>query len=186
MRRVIGRVGPMRLSRQRNRYWSLVRAIISQQISGAAARSILTKLQAEVGDKAEPEDVLALGAKRLRSCGVSPQKQTYLVDLSTRCANGDVKLARIGRLDDEQVIAELTRVKGIGRWTAQMFLIFTLRRLDVFPRDDLGVRQAIRNLYDFGELPNRLQCDEVSTAWQPYRSVASWYCWRSHDIESWD
>jgi len=186
MRRVIDRVGPFRPSHHRNRYWSLVRAIVSQQISGAAARSILTKVRAEVGEEAAPEDVLALGARRLRRCGVSPQKQSYLIDLSTRCVSGDVKLARIGRLNDEQVIAELTRVRGIGCWTAQMFLIFTLRRLDVFPFDDLGVRQAIRNLYDFGEMPNRRQCDDVSMVWQPYRSVASWYCWRSHDIESWD
>ncbi|MEZ6071755.1 MAG: hypothetical protein R3C10_16195 [Pirellulales bacterium] len=109
MRRVIDRVGPMRLGRQSNRYWSLVRAIVAQQISGAAARSIVAKLRDEMGDEVEPARLLALGPHRLRRCGVSPQKQSYLIDLSARCVSGELKLVRIGRLDDEAVIAELTR-----------------------------------------------------------------------------
>jgi DNA-3-methyladenine glycosylase II len=98
-------------------------------------------------------------------------------------SSGGVKLNQIGRLSNEDVIRELTQVKGIGRWTAQMFLIFSLGRLDVFPHDDLGVRSAIKHLYSFDELPGKEQCLEIAKPWSPYESVASWYCWRSIDLK---
>jgi DNA-3-methyladenine glycosylase II len=118
----------------------------------------------------------------LRSVGLSPQKAAYVADLSARVNDGTVGLRRIGRLPDEQVVEQLTQVKGIGRWTAQMFLIFSLGRPDVFPHDDLGVRTAIRDRYGLPELPDKATSHAIATPWRPYASVASWYCWRSLDM----
>lgn len=127
--------------------------------------------------------VQRLSADELCAVGISPQKAVYLADLAQKVANGDIPLNRIGRLSNEAVVSELTKVKGIGRWTAQMFLIFSLGRLDVFPHEDLGIRSAIRNLYGFDELPDKAQCIEIARPWAPYESVASWYCWRSLDLQ---
>jgi DNA-3-methyladenine glycosylase II len=105
------------------------------------------------------------------------------LDLAEKTLDGTVRLERIGRLPDEAVIEMLTQVKGIGQWTAEMFLIFSLGRLDVLPVDDLGVRSALRNLYSLPELPNKAKCMEIAAPWRPYASIASWYCWRSLDIK---
>lgn len=137
--RAIQRVGPFKLKPSRDRFGMLVRSIISQQISTSAARSILarvTTLMADTGIRADA--LLGTSPDRLRQAGVSPQKIGYLLDLADKVASGTVRLDRIGRLSDEGVIEELVQVKGIGRWTAQMFLIFSLGRPDVFPHDDLG------------------------------------------------
>jgi DNA-3-methyladenine glycosylase II len=106
------------------------------------------------------------------------------LDLAEAVIVGRVRLATIGRKGDEEIIAELTQVRGIGRWTAQMFLIFALGRLDVFPADDLGVRAAIRNLHGLTDLPDKTICADVAAMWRPYSSVASWYCWRSIDLRT--
>ena len=112
---------------------------------------------------------------------LSGQKANYLHDLSSRVADGSLDLSSIGRKSDEDVIDELIVVKGIGVWTAQMFLMFSLGRMNVFPADDLGIRVAIQNLYGFDEMPTRAECREVAEPWTPYATVASWYCWRSLD-----
>jgi DNA-3-methyladenine glycosylase II len=184
LRDVIDSVGPFTLRVERKRFAMLVRSIISQQISAGAARSIRRRLEELVApDHLTEASIGHLSADELRAAGVSPQKAGYLIDLAHKVSSGDVKLGRIGRLSNESVIQELTKVKGIGRWTAQMFLIFSLGRLDVFPHDDLGVRTAIRELYGFDELPDKGQCLAIARPWSPYESVASWYCWRLIDLK---
>jgi len=179
MGRLIEGVGPFILKPRRNRFHTLVRAIISQQISTAAASSILAKLEAAVQPQGlTAESIARMTLNRMRSVGLSPQKQTYLKDLSRHVQKGLLQLDRMGRMQDEEVIAELVAVKGIGLWTAQMFLIFTLGRPDVFPHDDLGVRTAIKKAYGLKELPDKLESHRIAEPWRPYATVASWYCWR--------
>jgi DNA-3-methyladenine glycosylase II len=181
MRRLIASVGPFRLKPIRNRFRTLVRSIVSQQISSKAAASILRKLEALVEPHGglSPESVLRLSAAKMRKAGLSPQKQAYLRNLAEQVDARKVRLDRLNRLPDEDVIAELIQVKGIGRWTAQMFLIFTLARADVFPHDDLGVRAAIKRFYGLDELPDKETSHRIAEAWRPYATVGSWYCWRS-------
>jgi DNA-3-methyladenine glycosylase II len=180
---LIEEVGPFTLKPTRDRFEMLVRSIVSQQISTSAARSIRARLEALAHpQKLTPQTVSALAAERLRSAGLSRQKATYLSDLAQKCADGQIQLNRLGRLPDEKIIDELTRVKGIGHWTAQMFLIFALRRLDVFPHGDLGIRTALKNLYSLDELPDRAAGLRIADSWRPYATVASWYCWRSLDL----
>lgn len=184
LREVIDRVGPFTLKVERNRFAMLVRSIISQQISTGAARSIRLRLEERVApDGLTETSVACLSTDELRAVGLSFQKASYLTDLSQKVASGCIKLNQMGRLSNEGVIGELTQVRGIGRWTAQMFLIFSLGRLDVFPHDDLGVRSAIRELYGFNELPSKDECIAIAERWSPYESVASWYCWRSIDLK---
>lgn len=178
--RLIDEVGPFRLKLERNRFRMLVHSIISQQISTAAAASIRLRLEQLVAPApVVPESVARLTAEQLRSVGLSGRKAEYVADLAQRTSSGTLRLDRIGRLDDEQVIAELVEVRGIGRWTAQMFLIFALGRLDVFPHDDFGVRSALRTLYGFKQLPAKAECLEIGQRWRPYATIGSWYCWRS-------
>ena len=184
MREVIQKAGPFTLRPHRNRFRALVFSIVSQQISGKAAASIRAKLIEYLKPRQiSAESVAELTPEELRSVGVSPQKARYLLDLATRVASGDLRLDRVARMADEEVIEALIQVKGIGVWTAQMFLIFSLGRLDVFPHDDLGVRSAIRNLYGLNELPNKELSHRIATPWRPYASVASWYCWRSLEFK---
>jgi len=120
----------------------------------------------------------------LRTVGLSRQKASYILDLAQKCNDGTVRLSRLGRMADDDIIAELTQVKGIGRWSAQMFLIFSLGRLDVFPHDDLGVRTAIRRLYRFDDLPSKDECLAIGERWRPYSSIGSWYCWRFLELKA--
>lgn len=183
MRQMIEDVGSFTLRRERNRFWMLVRSIISQQISVGAARSIRLRLEAHIGrQNVTAERLLDYDVEQLRSVGLSRQKATYLLDLAEKVHGGKVQLRTIGRRSDEAVIEELIQVRGIGRWTAQMFLIFALGRLDVFPHDDLGVRVAIRDRYGLDELPDKRTSLEIAQPWRPYASVASWYCWRSVEL----
>jgi len=176
---VIRRVGPYRLKPARDRFDMLVRSIISQQISVGAARAIRGRLQELVGKEGiKPAVIAALTPAQLRAVGLSPQKASYLHDLSAKVQTGQVRLAGLGRLSDEDVIEALIQVKGIGRWTAQMFLIFALGRADVFPVDDFGVRAAITRLYGFAEPPARPALLAIGQRWSPFASIASWYCWR--------
>lgn len=176
---VIADIGPVALRRQRDRFKTLARSIIAQQISTAAARTIRARLERLVApNQFRPAAIAALSPEQLRGVGVSRQKAAYLRDLAQKCADGTLRLDRLTRLSDEEVIAELTQVKGIGRWSAQMFLIFSLGRPDVFPHDDLGVRAAIRAIYDLPELPNKAQSLEIGARWSPYASLGSFYCWR--------
>jgi DNA-3-methyladenine glycosylase II len=176
-------VGPYTLRPNKDRFGMLVRSIISQQISIAAARSIRQRLETLVGQTViKPAAITALSDRQLRSAGLSPQKLTYLRDLAEKAQDGTVRLDRIGRRSDEVVIEELTQVKGIGRWTAQMFLIFSLGREDVFPIDDFGVRAAITKLYGYDETPDRPKLLEIGQQWSPFASIGSWYCWRYLDL----
>ena len=178
MRDVIRKAGPFRLNLRHDRFHALALAIVSQQISGKAARSIWEKLKG-IADPLSPERIRQLTVEELRMAGLSKQKASYLVDLSEHVSEGKLNLKRIGRLSDEAVIESLVAVKGIGIWTAQMFLIFSLGRLDVLPHGDLGVRTAIQKLYGLDELPNRDTCHRIAERWRPYASIATWYCWRS-------
>ena len=177
---VIKRVGPFTLKPDRDRFRMLMRSIVSQQISTKAARSIRGRLEALVEPETPTAQNLAvLSVEQLRSAGLSAQKASYMHDLAEKVAGGQVKLNTIGRLSDEAVIDELTQIRGIGRWTAQMFLIFSLGRWDVFPHDDLGVRAAIRRLYGLDDLPDKATSHAIAEPWRPFATVASWYCWRS-------
>ena len=184
MKAMIDAVGPYTLRFERDRFAMLVRSIVSQQISTIAARAIRKRLM----DLAGPDGLTAGNLARfntdeLRSVGLSSQKASYVADLTAKVNDGTVNLRQIGRLSDEAVVDSLTQVKGIGRWTAQMFLIFSLGRPDVFPHDDLGVRTAIRDRYGLDDLPDKTTSHSIAAPWRPYASVASWYCWRSLDLE---
>jgi len=182
MTRVIPMVGPFDLKLKRRRFDTLVRAIIAQQISTSAARAIRERLQTLLGGTITAEGLVRASPAALRSVGLSKQKIAYLRDLAAKVTNGDVPLHRLHRFKDEEIITELTRVKGIGEWTAQMFLMFCLGRPDVFPHADLGIRTALKNLYRLRELPDRETAYEIAAAWRPYATVASWYCWRSLEL----
>jgi DNA-3-methyladenine glycosylase II len=179
LRSVIDRAGPFTLQPQRQRFAMLVYSIISQQVSTAAATSIRGRVQRLVGSRITPRALAAADDEQLRSAGVSPQKLRYLRDLTDKTLLGTLRFRRHARLDDESIIAELTQVKGIGVWTAQMFLIFSLGRLDVLPADDLGLRTALQRLYELDERPDHDTCRRIALPWRPYASVACWYCWRS-------
>lgn len=184
MKQVIDRVGPFRLKRQTNRYQSLLRAIIAQQISTVAARSIWNKLEQAAGTpRLTPEDIARLSDPELRGVGISPQKLGYVRSLTDHVLDGQLRLTAIHRLPDAEVIAELVQVKGIGVWTAHMFLIFSLGRADILPHGDLGIQTAIRRVYGLDELPKRESCERIAQAWRPYATVASWYLWRSLEFK---
>jgi DNA-3-methyladenine glycosylase II len=182
---LINRAGPFTMKLNRDRFGMLIRSILSQQISTKAARSIRQRLD----ELLMPNTLCAPAIDRvtdeeLRSVGLSRQKISYLRDLCSRVLDQRLRLERIGRLSDEEAIDELIQVKGIGRWTAQMFLIFSLGRLDVFPHDDLIVRSSIKELYELDELPNKQQSHEIAANWKPYSSIATWYCWRLIDVKN--
>jgi DNA-3-methyladenine glycosylase II len=183
MRAMIDAVGPYTLRFDRDRFGLLVRSIISQQISTSAARAIRKRLMEFLGsDGLMAANLARFSTDELRSVGLSPQKASYVGDLAAKVNDGTVNLQQIGRLSDERVVETLTRVKGIGRWTAQMFLILSLGRPDVFPHDDLGVRTAIRDQYGLDDLPDKETSHTIAEPWRPYASVASWYCWRTLDL----
>jgi DNA-3-methyladenine glycosylase II len=183
MRAVIDAVGPFTLRLERDRFAMLVRSIISQQISGSAARSIRQRLHDMAGPDGLSAATLAqFTIDELRSVGLSPQKASYIADLAGKVNDGTLDLRQIGRWSDERIVEQLTQVRGIGRWTAQMFLIFSLGRLDVFPHDDLGVRTAIRDRYGLAGLPDKPTALAIAAPWRPYATVASWYCWRALDL----
>jgi DNA-3-methyladenine glycosylase II len=181
MRGLIKAVGTCELKpgARGDHFTTLLRAIVGQQLSAKAAETIWQRLIAlhPNGRKLKPEDVLAATDAKLRSVGLSNAKTVYAKDLATRIANGELHLSKVSRLDDDAIVDELTRVKGIGRWTAEMFLLFKLGRPDVWPIDDLGIRNAVKNQY--GVEPTKETMLEIAEPWRPWRSVASWYLWRS-------
>lgn len=178
----IEQVGPCTLNRQTNRYRNLLRAIVGQQISSAAAKSVFQKLEAAVSSSTlRPESVSKLTDDELRAVGLSSQKTRYIRDLTDHVLDGRLNLRSLHFKSDDEVIALLTDVKGIGLWTAQMFLMFSLGRPNVFPWGDLGIQVAIRNLYGFAEMPTKQECLEVAAPWSPYATIASWYLWRTVD-----
>ena len=180
---LVERHGPAELHRARPRhgyFGELVRAICFQQLAGAAARTIHGRLLALFdGADPDPARLLALPVESLRGAGLSASKAASVRDLAEKVVAGDVELDRMGRLADEQVVAELTLVRGIGRWTAEMFLMFQLGRLDVWPVGDLGVRKGFGVLHGALEPPSALELEDLGDPLRPYRSVAAWYCWRA-------
>jgi DNA-3-methyladenine glycosylase II len=183
---VIDRVGPCLLRPRRDRFGMLVRSIISQQISSKAAQAIAARLAALAGEPYEPARLIELGEASLRSVGLSGVKAGYVLNLSEAVLDGRIPLRRIGIWNDEQIITRLTTVKGIGRWTAEMFLVFALNRPDVLSVGDLGIRAGIRRHFDLPELPKPRQCIELTEPWRPYRTVAMWYLWRHADTRMGD
>jgi len=182
MREIIKQVGPFTAKTHRDRFVALARAIMAQQISGKAAASIWGRLQELVGpDPVSASAIQRLSLLQLRTAGVSRQKASYLKDLADRVLSGDVQLNHLGRKNDEDVIDELTRVKGIGRWTAEIFLMFTLARLDVLPVDDLGIKNAISKAYGLGKLPDAQKMTEIAQPWRPHATIACWYLWQFLD-----
>ncbi len=180
---VIAEIGPYRPGKrfqQSDLFSVLSWAIISQQISLKAANTVYQRLLDLYGDgEFTPENLLATSEEELRQIGLTRPKISYLRDLAQKAIATLPPLDTLNTLDDEAVIALLTQVKGIGRWTAQMLLIFRLNRLDVLPVDDLGVKRAIQKLYNLDTLPNATTIERIAEPWRPYRSVAVWYLWRS-------
>jgi DNA-3-methyladenine glycosylase II len=169
---------------QRSEHFSaLVRAITGQQLSTKAAATIFSRLVALMPDGVTPAALSSLTDEQMRAVGMSRQKISYFRDLCDKASSGIVPLDALDAMSDEEVIAALTAVKGIGRWSAEMFLMFRLHRPDVLPVDDLGIVNAVKNVYKLRKRPTAERIRKLGEAWRPYRSVASWYLWRSLDNE---
>lgn len=182
--RLIERVGECRFeaSAQGTHFDAVVRAIVYQQLSTRAATVIHTRLQALFGNSSpRPAELLVTADADLRGIGLSRQKLAYLRDLATHVETGTLAIDSLHQLEDDAIIETLVRVKGVGRWTAQMFLIFRLGRLDVLPEGDLAIQKAIQFAYGLDNLPTVSQMRTIGEPWRPYATVASWYLWRSLD-----
>ena len=185
MKQIIRRVGPCTLKPRRDYFVKLCQSIYNQQISTAVARVLFKRFRDRFANRRPtPKAVLEFLAEDdevIRSVGLSRQKRLYLHDLATHFVNGHVKTRRFATMEDEAIIEALTPIKGIGRWTVEMFLIFCLNRPDVWPIDDLGVRKGVQQAYGRAEMPGKAEMIERGERWRPYRTVASWYLWRSLD-----
>ena len=183
--RIIARVGPYRptLLRDGTHFGALTRAIVFQQLSNKAAATIYGRFKGLYGDRAPtPEELLATSDEALRAVGMSTQKTRYLKDLAAHAAHPESAFERLHELEDAAVMEALIQVKGIGRWTAHMFLMFRLARLDVLPELDLGVQKAVQRVYGLRKLPTAEQVLKRGAIWSPYASVATWYLWRSLEL----
>ncbi len=176
-------VGPPRIPpSRRTPFEALARAICFQQLSGKAAATIYSRFEQAVGGTVTPEAVLVTAAEELRRSGLSAAKARSVVDLAEKVGSGAVPLDHVGRLSDDELVERLVVVRGVGRWTAEMFLIFQLRRMDVWPVDDLGVRNGYARAYGLAEAPSPKVLGPLGDAFRPYRSVAAWYCWRALEM----
>jgi DNA-3-methyladenine glycosylase II len=207
LRAIIGRVGPCRMEFGKPTFHSLAEAIVYQQLNGKAALTIFKRFSALAGDPVTPEGILKLTPEQLRAVGLSKQKSSYLFDMAERADRGELDFSRVPAMSDEEVIEHLTQVKGVGVWTAHMFLMFTLKRPDVLPTGDFGIRMAVFKHYLDKRaakkatpqaakksprkptkrkitLPTPAQMEKIAKSWEPYRSVACWYLWRSLDIKT--
>jgi DNA-3-methyladenine glycosylase II len=184
LRAIIERVGPCRMEFGPAEFCSLAEAIVYQQLNGKAAVTIFKRFAALAGEPLTPEGILKLSDEQLRSVGLSKQKSAYLKDLAAKTASGVLDFSRLPELSDEEVIKHLTQIKGIGVWTAHMFLMFSLRRPNVLPTGDYGVQVAVKKHYKKRKLPKPKDMEKIARAWEPYRSVACWYMWRSLDIKT--
>lgn len=179
---VIEQVGLCHVRPHTEYYQELVDSIVSQQLSVKAAAAIEKRLQDMFGGKLpSPEQILSADSEQLRACGLSRPKVAYIRDLAAHVQAGDIMLDRLDGLSNEEIIAELTAVKGIGEWTVHMFLIFCMGRTDVLPVGDLGIKNGIRKLYNFSEQPTAEDIRQIAdlNQWHPYESLASWYVWQS-------
>jgi DNA-3-methyladenine glycosylase II len=177
---IIQRVGPYAIEYREPSFESLVRSIVYQQLSGRVASVIFGRLHAAAGEEQlTPAGIMKLRPEKMRKLGLSGQKTLYIRELAKHTKRGDIVFENLPDSDDALVIEHLTRVKGIGVWTAQMFLMFALRREDVLPVADLGVRSAMKKAYGLEDLPKPDEMERIAAAWKPYTSVACWYLWRS-------
>ncbi len=181
---IIERVGPCRMEFAAADFSAVAEAIVYQQLNGKAAFTIFKRFSALAGEPITPEGILKLKDDQLRGVGLSKQKSSYVKDLAAKAASGLVDFSRLPELSDDEVIEHLTQVKGIGVWTAHMFLIFSLRRPNVLPTGDYGVQVAMKKHYRKRKLPKPREMEQIARAWEPYRSVACWYMWRSLDIKT--
>ena len=209
MRAIIERVGPYRMEFGEPVFHSLAEAIIYQQLNGKAAATIFDRFAAIAGNPLTPEGILKLTPEQMRSVGLSKQKSSYLLDMAERAHRGDLNFTRLTEMSDDEVINHLTQVKGVGVWTAHMFLMFTLQRANVLPTGDFGIRMAMHKHYldraakkknGIGDaktkktvakapkvkitLPTPDQMEKIAKRWEPYRSIACWYLWRSLDTKT--
>jgi len=181
---IIEQVGPFRMEFGEPTFHSLAESILYQQLNGRAAETIFNRFTGLAGDPLTPEGILALSEAQLRGVGLSRQKSAYLRDLAEKTRSGLLDFSQLGSLSDEDVIQHLTQVKGVGVWTAHMFLMFTLRRPDVLPTGDYGIQAAMKKHYRKRKLPKPAVMEKIAKRWEPYRSVACWYLWRSLDIKT--
>ena len=183
LRPVIRRVGVCGLRRRGSPYRYLVRAVLYQQLAGAAARAIERRFHEAFGGRTPPPAELAAASPaRLRALGLSRQKVAAVQSIARAFLDGSVRPRQLPHLDDEEVIAQVTTIRGVGEWTAHMLLMFSLGRPDVLPVGDYGVRKAAQQLYELDDLPKPVELEAIAEAWRPYRSVASWYLWRSTEL----
>lgn len=182
---VIDRIGVYQIRYRDDRFLALVEAIVAQQVSVGAARAILKRLLDQYPEGLTPQRLMTTPQDSLRAVGLSRQKTEYLRGLARHVEEGAVDLAKMGTLDDGEVMKALTRIKGIGRWTIEMFLIFSLRRLDVLPVYDLGFRKAVQKAYRLRKPPESRKIETLAAPWRPYRSVATCYLWASLEPEPW-
>ena len=184
LRVIIERVGPFRMEYGPPAFHSLAEAIVYQQLNGKAAATIFKRFADLAGEPLKLEGILKLTDEQMRGVGLSKQKSSYLKDMAERAVRGELDFARLPEMTDGEVIKHLTQVKGVGVWTAHMFLMFTLRRPNVLPTGDFGVQMAIKKHYNKRKLPKPAQMEKIAKPWEPYRSVACWYLWRSLDIKT--
>jgi len=184
MRGIITQVGAYRIEFRDPCFETLVKSIVYQQLSGRVASVIFGRLIQAAGGKLTPESILKLRPVRMRAAGLSSQKTLYIRDLARKTRDGLVIFEELAGLPDEEVIERLTQVKGIGVWTVHMFLMFALRRTNVLPTGDLGIRNAIRKAYGLAEMPKPTEIETLAEPWHPYRTVASWYLWRSLESDA--
>ncbi|RQQ13563.1 DNA-3-methyladenine glycosylase 2 family protein [Burkholderia stagnalis] len=182
LKKLIPKFGPAHLVKRGDPFVTLARSVVGQQISVASAQSVWARIEAAC-PKLAPQQVIKLGADKLIACGLSKRKTEYILDLAQHFVSGALHVDKWTSMDDEDVIAELTQIRGISRWTAEMFLIFNLSRPDVLPLDDPGLIRAISVNYFSGEPVTRSEAREVAANWEPWRTVATWYMWRSLDSQ---
>ncbi len=178
--KIINHVGKYQIRTSRNYYESLVEAIITQQLAGSAAKAISNRFRSLYGKSfPKPIDVINTSDSKLRKTGLSRMKIEYIKELSKAIESKKLKMRSLSKLSDEEIVEQLTQIKGIGRWTAEMFLIFSLGRMDILPVGDLGLRKGVQLLNSTSELPNAAEIEELAEKWRPYRTVATWYIWKS-------
>jgi DNA-3-methyladenine glycosylase II len=180
MAAIIARTGPYRMQYREPVFQTLVRSIVFQQLSGKAATTIFNRLaEAAKANPITPEAILKLRPQKMRTLGLSKQKILYIRELARLTRDGNIQFERLPEMEDAAIIETLTRVKGVGVWTVQMFLMFALQRPNVLPVGDLGVRAAMKKAYGLPELPKPAEMERIAAVWHPYCSIASWYLWRS-------
>jgi DNA-3-methyladenine glycosylase II len=184
LRAIIERVGPYKIEYGEPTFHSLAESILYQQLNGKAAVVIFNRFIEQTGDPVTPEGILKLSDAQMRAVGLSKQKTAYLRDLAQKTKDGLLNFERLGGMSNEEVIEHLTQVKGIGVWTAHMFLMFTLRRPDILPTGDYGIQAAMKKHYRKRKWPKPKDMEKIAKSWAPYRSVACWYLWRSMDIRT--